>query len=64
MRDLLKSLKLESVELANTSNARSSNWVERVSAWTATSLLCSWMPSATADTDALLESHVGFALFR
>lgn len=34
LRDLLKSLKLESVELANTSNARSSNWVERVSAWT------------------------------
>lgn len=33
LRDLLKSLKLESVELANTSNARSSNWVERVSAW-------------------------------
>ena len=27
-------MKLESVELANTSNARSSNWVERVSAWT------------------------------
>ena len=34
LRDLLKSLKLESVELANISNARSSNWVERVSAWT------------------------------
>ena len=34
LHDLLKSLKLESVELANTSNARSSNWVERVSAWT------------------------------
>lgn len=34
LRDLLKSLKLESVELANTSNARSSNWVERVSTWT------------------------------
>lgn len=34
LRDLLKSLKLESVELANTSNARSSNWVERVSSWT------------------------------
>ena len=34
LRDLLTSLKLESVELANTSNARSSNWVERVSAWT------------------------------
>lgn len=34
LRDLLKSLKLESVELANTSNARSSNWVEHVSAWT------------------------------
>lgn len=34
LRDLLKSLKLESVELANTSNARSSNWVERVSVWT------------------------------
>ena len=34
LHDLLKSLKLESVELANTSNAHSSNWVERVSAWT------------------------------
>ena len=30
----LKSLKLKSVEPANTSNARRLNWVERVSAWT------------------------------
>ena len=34
LHDLLKSLKLKSVEPANTSNARRLNWVERVSAWT------------------------------
>lgn len=34
LHDLLKSLKLKSVELANTSNSRGLNWVERVSAWT------------------------------
>ena len=34
LHDLLKSLKLKSVELANTSNSRRLNWVERVSAWT------------------------------
>lgn len=34
LHDLLKSLKLKSVEPANTSNARRPNWVERVSAWT------------------------------
>ncbi len=34
LHDLLKSLKLKSVEFANTSNARRLNWVERVSAWT------------------------------
>lgn len=34
LHDLLISLKLKSVELANTSNSRGLNWVERVSAWT------------------------------
>lgn len=34
LHDLLTSLKLKSVELANTSNSRGLNWVERVSAWT------------------------------
>lgn len=34
LHDLLKSLKLKSVEPANTSNSRRLNWVERVSAWT------------------------------
>lgn len=34
LHDLLTSLKLKSVELANTSNSRRLNWVERVSAWT------------------------------
>ena len=34
LHDLLKSLKLKSVEFANTSNSRRLNWVERVSAWT------------------------------
>lgn len=34
LHDLLKSLKLKSVEFANTSNSRGPNWVERVSAWT------------------------------
>lgn len=34
LHDLLKSLKLKSVEPANTSNARRLNWVERVSTWT------------------------------
>ena len=34
LHDLLKSLKLKSVELANISNSRRLNWVERVSAWT------------------------------
>lgn len=34
LQHLLTSLKLKSVELANTSNSRGLNWVERVSAWT------------------------------
>ena len=34
LHDLLTSLKLKSVEFANTSNSRGPNWVERVSAWT------------------------------
>lgn len=34
LHDLLKSLKLKSIQPADTSNSRRLNWVERVSAWT------------------------------